>query len=86
MQTGNPMEPEMQKWNIPTERAWRADEKNGAIFLVIMFTPRGMVFTMSKMAHFLYLLMTTAKDSHSLGKRSNYTWKIFLSSFRNWYD
>ena len=27
---------EMQKWNIPTDRARRADEKNGVICLVIM--------------------------------------------------
>ena len=30
---------EMQKWNIPTDRAWRVDEKNGVILLVIKFTP-----------------------------------------------
>ena len=35
-------------------RARRVDEKNGIIFLVIMFTPGVMVIKMSKMAHFLY--------------------------------
>ena len=34
---------EIQKWNIPTDRTWRVDEKNGVIFLVIMFTPGVMV-------------------------------------------
>ena len=32
----------------PVDKAWRADEKNGAILLVIMFTPRVMVIKMSK--------------------------------------
>ena len=43
---------EMQKWNISTDRAQRADEKNGVICLVIMFTPGVMVIKMSKIAHF----------------------------------
>ena len=30
--------PKIQKWNIPTDRAWKVDEKNGVICLVIMFT------------------------------------------------
>ena len=34
---------EMQKWNIPMDRARRVDEKNGVVFLVIMFTPWVMV-------------------------------------------
>ena len=44
---------EMQKWNIPMARAQIVDGKNGAICLVIMFTPQVMVIKMSKMAHFL---------------------------------
>ena len=39
---------------MSADRAQRADEKNGVIYLVIMFTPRVMVIKMSKMAHFLY--------------------------------
>ena len=31
---------EMEKWHIPTDTAQRADEKNGVISLVILFTPR----------------------------------------------
>ena len=45
---------EMQKWNIPTNRAQRAGEQNGAICLVIKFTSRVMVIKMSKTAHFLH--------------------------------
>ena len=32
----------------PVDKAWRADEKNGVILLVITFTPRVMVIKMSK--------------------------------------
>ena len=35
------------KWNIPMNRAQRVDERNGIICLVIMFSPRVMVFKMS---------------------------------------
>ena len=38
------------------------DEKNGAICLVIMFTPGVMVIKMLKMAYFLYFLLMTAKN------------------------
>ena len=37
---------EMQKWDIPTDRALRVHEKYGVIFLVMMFTPGGMVIKM----------------------------------------
>ena len=47
----------MQKWNIPTDRAQRVDEKNGVVFLGIMFTLGVMVIKMSKMAYFLYFLL-----------------------------
>ena len=45
MQRGDPMELsfeglEMQKQNIPANRAQRVGEKNGVICLDIMFTPR----------------------------------------------
>ena len=48
--------------NIPTDRVQRVGEKNGVIFLVIMFIPRVMDIKMSKMAHFLYFLLMTAKN------------------------
>ena len=67
MQRGNLMElnfkgPEMQKLDIPTDRAQRLDEKNGIICLVIMFTPGVMVTRMSKMAQFLCFLLMKAKN------------------------
>ena len=49
----------VNKWNISMGRAYRVDEKNGVICLVIMFTFRVMVIEMSKMADFCILLMTT---------------------------
>ena len=42
----------MEKWNISTDRVQRADEKNGIICLVIVFTPRVMIIEMSEMAYF----------------------------------
>ena len=56
MQRGNPMELnvedlEMQKWNIPTDRAQRVDEKKKVICLVIMFTPG---YIISKIAFFVF--------------------------------
>ena len=53
---------EMQKWNIPNDTAQRADEKNGVICLVIMFTPKSMVIKMPKLAHNLYFLLLTANN------------------------
>ena len=49
------------------DRAQRVDEKNGIIYLV-MFTPRVMVIKMSKMAHFLYFLLDTAKTLSQFGQ------------------
>ena len=54
---------EMQKWNIPTDRAQRVDGKNGVFCVVIMFTSQVMVIKKSKMAHFLYFLLMPAKKS-----------------------
>ena len=51
MQKGDPMKLnfevfEIQKRNVPTDRAERVDKKNGVIWLVIMFTPKVMVIKM----------------------------------------
>ena len=67
MQRENPMELnfeglQMQKWNIPMDRAWRGDQNNGAVCLFIMVIPRVMVIKMPKMAHFLYFLLRRAKN------------------------
>ena len=62
---------EMQKWNIPTDRAQGVDEKNGVVSLVVMFAPRVMVIEMSKMAHFLHFLLMPAKKSNTI-------WRSYL--------
>ena len=51
----------MQKWNLATDRVQRVDERNDVIRLV-MFTHRVLVIKMSKMAHFMYFLLDTAKN------------------------
>ena len=58
----------MQKWNIPTDRAQRVDEKNGVICLVIMFAPRVMVIKVSQMSHFLYFLLMPVKNQSQFGE------------------
>lgn len=53
----------MRKWNIPTNRAQKIDERNGVICLLTMFTSGVMVIKISQMTHFLYfLLLMTAKS------------------------
>ena len=67
MQRGDPMELnfkglEIQKWNIPIDRAQRVGQENGVIGPVIMFTLKVIVIKMSKMAHFLYFLLMVVKN------------------------
>ena len=50
------------------DRTQRVDEKNVVICLVIMFTPRVMVLKISKVTHFLYFLLITAKDLSQFGQ------------------
>ena len=64
---------EMQKWNIPTDKAQRVDEKNG----VICFTRRVIVIRMSKMAPFFVF---SADD----GKKSVTVWAKYLSTLYIW--
>ena len=52
----------MQRWNEPTDKAKRVDEKNVFICLVIMFTSRVMVIKISSNGSFLYFLVTTATN------------------------
>ena len=80
---GNPMELsfkglEIQKWNIPTDRAQRVDKKNGVTCLIIMFTPGVTVIKMSKIVHFLYFQLVTAKFSHNLSKNLKKNYAHFL--------
>ena len=42
------------------DKTQRVDQKNGVIFLVIMFNARVMIIKMSKTAQFLYFLLMTA--------------------------
>ena len=72
----------MQKWNIATDRAQNANDKNGVISLVIMFTSRVMVIKIPIVAHVLYIVLWQHKISHTLGKIFKCIWKILLSSFR----
>ena len=53
---------EMQKRNVPMDRAQRADENNGFICLVVMVISRVMIIKMSRMAKFLYFLLVTSKN------------------------
>ena len=53
---------EIQNWNILMDRAQRADEKNGVICLVSMFTPGSVVIKMSKMTYCLYFLLMIEKN------------------------
>ena len=73
-------------WNFKflkcKSRAQREYEKNGVIRLV-MFTLRVMVIKMSKIVHFMNLLLNTAKIS--LGKVFNCIWKVLFSRFREYY-
>ena len=74
---------EMQKWNIPTDRAQKVDQKNGIICLVIMFTPGCMVIKMSQMAHFFaFSADDRKKPVAALDRIFKCIWKISFSSFR----
>ena len=53
---------EMPKWNIPTDRADRVDEKNGVICLIITLIPGVIFIKMSQMVHVLYFSLITAKN------------------------
>lgn len=60
---------EMQRWNIPTDGAQRADKKNGFICPVVMFTARAIVSKMSKMTQILEFF---AEDSKRLVIEQNF--------------
>ena len=73
----------IHKWNIPTDRAQRVDEKNEVTCLVIMLIPRVMVINMSKMTAFCVLCWWQQKTS--LSKIFKCIWNMLLSFFRKWY-
>ena len=77
---------EIRIWNILTDRAQKVDEKNEVTCIATMFTPRVMVIKMSKMAYFLFFLLTTDKRiSHSFDKIFQSILKILFRSFRKCY-
>ena len=53
----------MQKWNKSIDRSQRADEKNGLICLVIIFTTKVMVISISEIALFF---VCSADDNKKL--------------------
>ena len=53
--------PEMQKWNVQTDRDERVDEKMGSFVKLSCFLSE-LVIKMSKMVHVLYFLLMTAKN------------------------
>ena len=52
---------EMQKGNIPTDRAQKVNEKNAVICLLIMFTPQFMVIKRSKNSLFFVFSADVSK-------------------------
>ena len=73
----------MQRWHKPTERVQRVGEKNGLNYLKndknqVYFQSYG--YTKCKTWLFFFFLLTTAKISHSLGKKFKCQWKIFLTT------
>ena len=74
---------EMQKWNIPTDRAQRINEKNKVICIFIMFTSRVMVIKISKMTHSLYFCWLKQKISHSLEKYLIASERSYLALLEN---
>ena len=73
---------EMQKWNIPTDRAQRVDGKNEVICLVVMFNSGDMVIKMS-ICIFYWCLQ---KFGHSLGKILKYIERSYLFLSENAMD
>ena len=63
--------PEMQKWNIPTDRAQWIDEKNGAICLALLFSPESWSFKCQK-----WLVIFSTDDS----KNPVIVWEKYLSA------
>ena len=76
---------EMQKWNIPTDRAQRADGKNGVICLVSCLLPKLWSLKCQKWLIFCIFCWCQQKISHSLDKIFTCIWKILYSSLRKCY-
>ena len=71
----------MQKWNVPTDKAQRVDEKNGVIFLVIMFfTDKDSLTKIKKWPIFCIFSWWQQKVNILMC-----IWKILFSPFRIFY-
>ena len=72
---------QMQKWNIPMDRAQRVDERNGVICLVVSY-----YWSNIKMLKFFFVfLLMTAENQSQFGKIFQLIQKILFSSFRQCY-
>ena len=77
-------------WKLQTEMYQSIELKvymrKIGVILLVMITPRIMVIKMSKMAHFMYFLLDTAKKiSPSLGKIFTCIYKVLFCTFRKYY-
>ena len=74
----------MQKSNIPMDRPWRVDDKNGVIYLVIMFTPGVMIIKMSKNGSFFVFSADYSPKSVTVwGKQLSSSERSYLALFEN---
>ena len=73
---------EMQKTNIPTDKAQKPFLKNGGICLFIIFAPGVMIIITSKMAHSFGAFCWWQEK---LSKIFLFIWKTSFSSFRKCY-
>ena len=76
---------EMQKWNIPTDRAQRLGTKNGVICLFVMFTLRVTVIKMSKNGSFFNFLLMTAENSFSPIENAEFRYYLLTWQFFNFF-
>ena len=73
----------MQKWNIATDRAQNANDKNGVISLVIMFTSGVMVIKIPTVAHVLYFVLWQHKISTLWAKYLSASERSYLALLEN---
>ena len=75
---------------MPTDRAWRVDEKNWVIFLVIMFTSGVMVIKMSKNGSFFVFFESNSKilvvvEAKHLSASERSFWVLSKYGIVNWF-
>ena len=57
--------PEMQKWNLPIHTAQRVDEKNGVIWLAMMFT-YGVLWSLKCQKWYIFVFSMVDSEKQSL--------------------